>query len=115
MTPSNELMQKWLKKKLPQKDWSNIKSTVAKFRKSLPIVSHITPDNKKSSKGKKALGQTFAAPTWISADLGKMNKILSSSILNLNHARFFSAAWKKLRKFFYCCTNYVRPGIYKEN
>ena len=68
--PSKSIMQQWLQKKVPQKYWASIKDVVSKFRKTLPVVSHRSPDYKKSARGKRALGQTFTAPSWISADLG---------------------------------------------
>ena len=107
LPPSKKIMRKWLKKKWSKKHWSKIESTTTNFRKSLPIVSHQMSDNKKSTKGKKALGRTFAAPSWVSADLGKKY----STSFSFKKCRFFSLTWEKLWELFYCCTNYIRSSI----
>ena len=113
LPPSKKIMQKWLKKKLPQNYWSKIKHITEKFRRSLPIVSHQTPDNKQSTKGKKNLGQTFAAPSWVSADLGKNSDLKYN--FYLLQCRFFSLTWQKIWELFYCCTNFIGSSFHQEN
>ena len=71
-TPSEKEIEKWVQKKLPTKYWSSIKSLIKSFRRRLPSVSQQITDGRKSYKRNKTLGQTFASPSWISADLGKL-------------------------------------------
>ena len=68
--PSKKEIGRWIKETLPKIYWPRIKHLVKKYRNSLPTVSHRMPDGRKTSARQKTLGQTFASPTWISADLG---------------------------------------------
>ena len=70
IAPDKKEMTAWLKEKLAKEYWTHVKKIVGEFRKSMPILSHRISDGKRSSKGKKGLGRTFRAPTWVSADLG---------------------------------------------
>ena len=70
IAPDKKKMTTWVRKKLAKEYWPDAKYLVKAFRKSMPIVSHRISDGEKTTKGKKKLGRTFAAPTWVSADLG---------------------------------------------
>lgn len=73
MAPDKKRMIIWLKKKMPEEYWSEVKYLVKRFRKSMPIVSHRKPDGQRTTEGKKGLARTFAAPSWVSADLGALS------------------------------------------
>ena len=128
IAPDKKQITTWAREKLAKEYWPDAKYLASAFRKSLPIVSHRISDGKKTSKGKKGLGRTFAAPTWVSADLGdscKPNAIiiteqnftffLKASYNQVPPSRLFSSSWKKLRRLFHSSTNHVRTEIYQEN
>ena len=76
MAPERKKMKAWLKEKLEEEYWGDVKYIVGTFRKSMPILSQRVSDGKRSTKGKKGLGRTFAAPSWVSADLGDSAQML---------------------------------------
>ena len=111
-------MTAWVREKLPKEYWTDAKYLVATFRKSMPIVSHRISDGEKTTKGKKVLGRTFAAPTWVSADLGDSTQHNTLSFLHnilscIATFRVFSTAWQKLRSLFHRSTNLIWTEIYQ--
>ena len=73
--PDRKQMKGWLKEKLEKEYWGNVKYIVRTFRKSMPILTQRVSDGKRSAKGKKGLARTFAAPSWVSADLGDLTEM----------------------------------------
>ena len=102
--PDKKQMSDWLKKKLSAEYRPHVKDIVHSFRKSMPILSNRVSDGKKSTKGKKGLGRTFAAPSWASADLGDLvHLFIAINVAFKIITRFLSTTWKKLWRLFHCC------------
>ena len=68
--PDNKTIKKWALTILPKEYWNNISMYIRGFRNKLPIISQRVPDGRKTSSRRRKIGNTFEAPTWISADLG---------------------------------------------
>ena len=68
--PSLATLKQWVLEDNPNIKWKSVKTTVHRFRNSLPIVSQNTPDGRATSARSQHLPKVFRAPSWVAADLG---------------------------------------------
>ena len=68
--PSMTVLKQWTLGDNPDTKWKEVKKTVQRFRKSLPIVSQKISDGRATSARLNYLPKVFRAPAWVAADLG---------------------------------------------
>lgn len=68
--PSLAILKQWTLESNPNTKWKEVKKTVQRFRKSLPIVSQKISDGRATSARLNYLPKVFRAPAWVAADLG---------------------------------------------
>ena len=68
--PSLAILKQWTLESNPNIKWKEVKKTVQRFRKSLPIVSQKISDGRATSARLNYLPKVFHAPAWVAADLG---------------------------------------------
>ena len=68
--PSLAILKQWTLESSPNTKWKEVKKTVQRFRKSLPIVSQKISDGRATSARLNYLPKVFRAPAWVAANLG---------------------------------------------